>query len=176
MLSILHCFTSARAKHLMMRKINWSMLSTPLTRSKHSKPRALGGIGGPQLPCYLSYHLLFWPEYLRQCHNLLTTHRCNQPRLRSLWRAWQGPKRKADDISRTQYEIYLFLTKHNLFGAAVDELLEMLSNVCTSFDQSRRKAGPATCEFDWSSEYDLYCKLLLPIMYYYYIIFLLDLL
>ena len=47
-----------------------------------------------------------------------------------------GLKRKAADISRTQYEVYSFSTKHNLSEAAVDELLEMLSNVCTSFDQS----------------------------------------
>ena len=51
----------------MIHTINWSMLSTPLTRSKPSKPRGLGGLGGPQRPCYLSYHLLFWPEYLHQC-------------------------------------------------------------------------------------------------------------
>ena len=47
-----------------------------------------------------------------------------------------GLKRKAADIYRTQYEVYSFSTKHNLSEAAVDELLEMLSNVCTSFDQS----------------------------------------
>ena len=40
-------------------------------------------------------------------------------------------KRKAADISRTQYEVYSFSTKNNLSEAAVDELLEMLSNVCT---------------------------------------------
>ena len=49
-----------------------------------------------------------------------------------------GLKRKAADISRTQYEVYSFSTKNNLSEAAVDELLEMLSNVCTSFDQSSR--------------------------------------
>ena len=42
-----------------------------------------------------------------------------------------GLKRKADAITRTQYEVYSFSTKHNLSEAAVDELLEMLSNVCT---------------------------------------------
>ena len=39
-------------------------------------------------------------------------------------------KRKADAISRSQYEAYSFSTKHNLPEAAVTELLEMLSNVC----------------------------------------------
>ena len=38
-------------------------------------------------------------------------------------------KRKADGLSRSQYEVYSFSTKHNLSEAAVDELLEMLSNV-----------------------------------------------
>ena len=47
-----------------------------------------------------------------------------------------GLKRKVAAISRTQYEVYSFSTKHNLSEAAVDELLEMLSNVCTS-------SGPA---------------------------------
>jgi len=42
-------------------------------------------------------------------------------------------KRKADGISRSQYEVYSFATKHNLSEAAVDELLEMLSNVSFSF-------------------------------------------
>jgi len=46
-----------------------------------------------------------------------------------------GMKRKAANISRTQYEVYSFSTKNNLSEAAVDELLDMLSNVCTSFDQ-----------------------------------------
>ena len=41
-------------------------------------------------------------------------------------------KRKADDISRSQYEVYSFSTKHNLSEAATDELLEMLSNVSTT--------------------------------------------
>ena len=40
-------------------------------------------------------------------------------------------KRKADDISRSQCEVYSFATEHNLSGAAVDELLGMLSNICT---------------------------------------------
>ena len=43
-----------------------------------------------------------------------------------------GLKRRADDISRSQYEVYSFSTKNNLSEAAVDELLEMLTNVCTS--------------------------------------------
>jgi hypothetical protein len=38
-------------------------------------------------------------------------------------------KRKADSITRSQYEVYSFSTKHNLSEAAVNELLEMLSNV-----------------------------------------------
>jgi len=41
-------------------------------------------------------------------------------------------KRKAYDISRSQYEVYSFSTKHNLSEAATDELLEMLSNVSTT--------------------------------------------
>ena len=54
------------------------------------------------------------------CTNVTSNSGCNQRRLRSLWLAWRGPKRKAADITRTQYEIYLFSTKHNLFEAAVD--------------------------------------------------------
>ena len=42
-----------------------------------------------------------------------------------------GLKRKAAHITRSQYEIYSFATKHNLSEAAVNELLGMLSNVCT---------------------------------------------
>jgi len=42
-------------------------------------------------------------------------------------------KRKADAISRSQYEVYSFSTKHNLSEAALDELLGMLSNVSVSF-------------------------------------------
>jgi hypothetical protein len=38
-------------------------------------------------------------------------------------------KHRAADISRSQYEVYSFSTKHNLSKAATDELLEMLSNV-----------------------------------------------
>ena len=34
-----------------------------------------------------------------------------------------GLKRKAADISRTQYEVYSFSTKNNLSEAAVDEML-----------------------------------------------------
>ena len=41
-------------------------------------------------------------------------------------------KCKADSTSRSQYEVYSFVTKHNLSEAAVDELLEMLSNVSFS--------------------------------------------
>ena len=40
-----------------------------------------------------------------------------------------GLKRKAADITRSQYEVYSFATKNNLSEAAVDELLGMLSNV-----------------------------------------------
>lgn len=40
-------------------------------------------------------------------------------------------KHKVADISRSQYEAYSFATKHNLSEAAVEELLGMLSNVCT---------------------------------------------
>jgi len=42
-----------------------------------------------------------------------------------------GLKRKVAEVSRTQYEVYSFATKKNLPEAAVDELLGMLSNVCT---------------------------------------------
>ena len=41
-------------------------------------------------------------------------------------------KRKADGITRSQYEVYSFSTKNNLSEAAITELLEMLSNVCVS--------------------------------------------
>ena len=40
-----------------------------------------------------------------------------------------GMKRQADEISRSQYEVYSFSTKHDLSEAAADELLNMLSNV-----------------------------------------------
>ena len=49
------------------------------------------------------------------------------------WRVQSGAECKAADISRTQYEVYSISTKNNLSEAAVDELLEMLSNVCASF-------------------------------------------
>ena len=48
----------------------------------------------------------------------------------------EGLKHKADAITRTQYEVYSFSTKHNLSEAAGDELLEMLSNVCTHIEHS----------------------------------------
>ena len=40
-------------------------------------------------------------------------------------------KRKADAMSRLQYEVYSFATTNNLSEAAVDELLGMPSNLCT---------------------------------------------
>ncbi len=40
-----------------------------------------------------------------------------------------GMKRAAADISRSKFEVYNFATKHDLSEAAVDELLQMLSNV-----------------------------------------------
>jgi hypothetical protein len=40
-----------------------------------------------------------------------------------------GIKRAAVDISRSKFEVYNFATKHDLSEAAVDELLQMLSNV-----------------------------------------------
>ena len=46
-----------------------------------------------------------------------------------------GMKRRADGITRSQYEVYSFSTKHNLSEAAVDELLSVLSNVSTSLIQ-----------------------------------------
>ena len=33
------------------------------------------------------------------------------------------------DISRSKFEVYNFATRHNLSEAAIDELLQMLSNV-----------------------------------------------
>ena len=41
-----------------------------------------------------------------------------------------GLKRKAADITRSQYEVYSFATKYNLSEAAINEMLGMLSNVC----------------------------------------------
>lgn len=41
-----------------------------------------------------------------------------------------GMKRRAESITRSQYEVYSFSTKYDLPEAAVDELLRMLSNVC----------------------------------------------
>ena len=40
-----------------------------------------------------------------------------------------GMKRNAAAISRSQYEIYSFSTKYNLPETAINELLEMISNV-----------------------------------------------
>ena len=146
---------------LMIWKINWSCNGAcsgrPLLAPKPSKPRRAS-----QLKVLSG---LAPSAFLARIYAPMSQGKsgCNQRRQRSIWRAWRGPKHKAADISRTQYEVYLFSTKYNLSEATVDELLEMLSNVCTSFDQSRWKAGPATCEFEWSSEYDLYCKLLLLI-------------
>ena len=40
-----------------------------------------------------------------------------------------GMKRAAEDISRSKFEVYNFSTRHELPEAAVDELLQMLSNV-----------------------------------------------
>jgi len=40
-----------------------------------------------------------------------------------------GMKRAASQISRSEYEIYSFSTRHNLSEAATDELLQMLTNV-----------------------------------------------
>ena len=45
-------------------------------------------------------------------------------------------KRKADAMSRLQYEVYSFATTNNLSEAAVDELLGMQSNLCTFLDLS----------------------------------------
>ena len=38
-------------------------------------------------------------------------------------------KRAAADISRSKFEVYNFATKHDLSETAIDELLQMLSNV-----------------------------------------------
>ena len=40
-----------------------------------------------------------------------------------------GMKRAAADISRSKFEVYNFSTRHDLPEAAIDELLQMLSNV-----------------------------------------------
>ena len=40
-----------------------------------------------------------------------------------------GMKRAAAAISRSQYEIYSFATRHDLSEAATDELLQLVSNV-----------------------------------------------
>ena len=40
-----------------------------------------------------------------------------------------GMKRAAADISRSKFEVYNFATRHDLPEAAIDELLQMLSNV-----------------------------------------------
>ena len=46
-------------------------------------------------------------------------------------------KRKADAIFRLQYEVYSFATKNNLSEAAVDELLDMLSNIRAFFELTK---------------------------------------
>ena len=161
---------------LMIWKINWSCNGAcsgrPLLAPKPSKPRRAS-----QLKVLSG---LAPSAFLARIYAPMSQGKsgCNQRRQRSIWRAWRGPKHKAADISRTQYEVHLFSTKHNLSEAAVHKLLEMLSNVCTSFDQSRWKAGPATCEFEWSSEYDLYYGIVnyYYLLIYHYYILLLDLL
>ena len=40
-----------------------------------------------------------------------------------------GMKRAASQISRSEYEIYSFSTRHNLSEAATDELLQLITNV-----------------------------------------------
>jgi hypothetical protein len=40
-----------------------------------------------------------------------------------------GMKRAAENISRSKFEVYNFATRHDLPEAAIDELLQMLSNV-----------------------------------------------
>ena len=40
-----------------------------------------------------------------------------------------GMKRAAENISRSKFEVYTFATRHDLPEAAIDELLQMLSNV-----------------------------------------------
>jgi hypothetical protein len=40
-----------------------------------------------------------------------------------------GMKRAAENISRSKFEVYNFSTRHDLPEAAIDELLQMLSNV-----------------------------------------------
>ena len=42
-----------------------------------------------------------------------------------------GLKRKVAGISRSQYQVFSFSTKHNRSEAAADALLGMLSNVST---------------------------------------------
>ena len=40
-----------------------------------------------------------------------------------------GMKRAASQISRSEYEIYSFSTRHNLSEVATDELLQLITNV-----------------------------------------------
>ena len=40
-----------------------------------------------------------------------------------------GMKRRASGVSRSQYEVYTFSTKHDFSEAAIHDLLRMLSNV-----------------------------------------------
>ena len=42
-----------------------------------------------------------------------------------------GRKRAAAAISRSQFEIYTFATRHDLSEAATDELIQLVSNVRT---------------------------------------------
>ena len=84
------------------------------------KPPKLLGAWQAKVLCGLAiFHTICFSGQ-NMCTNVTSNSGCNQQRLRSLWLAWRGPKRKAADITRTQYEIYLFSTKHNLFEAAVD--------------------------------------------------------
>ena len=48
-----------------------------------------------------------------------------------------GMKRAAAKISRTEYEVYSFATRHNLSEAATDELIQMVSNVRIRHDGLR---------------------------------------
>jgi len=65
-------------------------------------------------------------------------------------------KRKADVMSRSQYEVYSFSTKHDLSEAATDELLEMLSNVSITLASSTQRT--------------VIMNSFIRIMHYYYIL------
>ena len=67
-LKILHCFTAARA--ITPDKLDDSLENASDAPDSPPAPQVPRGMVGksPQRPCDLLNHLLFWPEYLHQCH------------------------------------------------------------------------------------------------------------